>query len=83
MLARCHLTFFEHAYFEALGEATRLTCLPAALGDLTFIRGGTTVLNIACWMEMKTVNKSSKQCFLTQLCFCSEKQPALNKKKNL
>lgn len=69
MLARCHLTFFEHAYFEALGETTRLTGLPAALGDLTFIRGGTTVLNITCWMEVKMLYKNSEQCFLQKYVF--------------
>ncbi len=60
MLARSHLTFFEHAYFEALGEATRLTGLPAALGDLTFIGGRTAVINITCWMEVRMSYKSSK-----------------------
>ena len=31
------LTLFQHAHFEALGEAARLASLSAPLGDLTFV----------------------------------------------
>ena len=45
------LTLFQHAYFEALGEAAGLTGLPASLGDLTLIGRRTAVLNVT-WNRM-------------------------------
>lgn len=42
------LTFFQHANFKTFHEATGLARLASPFGDLTFIGGGTAVLNIPC-----------------------------------
>lgn len=40
------LTLFQHANFEALGEAACLASLPAPLGDLALVRCRTAVLDV-------------------------------------
>lgn len=42
------LTFFQHADFETLHEATGLARLASPFGDLTLVGGWTAVLNIPC-----------------------------------
>lgn len=41
------LTFSHHSDGQTLHEAAGLAGLPSALGDLTFVGGGTAVLDIA------------------------------------
>lgn len=48
------LTLFQHANFEALGEAACLASLPAPLGDLALVRCRTAVLNVT-WAGGKTL----------------------------
>lgn len=47
------LTLFQHAYFEALGEAARLTSLSAPLGYLALIRCWTAVFNVTFMKEQQ------------------------------
>lgn len=48
------LTLFQHAYFEALGEAACLTSLSAPLGDLTLIGCWTAVFDVTFEQGHKT-----------------------------
>lgn len=48
------LTLFQHAYFEAFGEATCLTSLSAPFSDLALVRCWTAVFNVTLEEEQKT-----------------------------
>lgn len=61
------LTLFQHANFEALGEAACLARLPAPLGDLALVRCRTAVLNVT-WARGKT--SAVWRCFLACVIKC-------------
>lgn len=47
------LTFLQHAHFQTLHEAARLTGLASSFGDLALIGGRTAVLDVTWWETKK------------------------------
>lgn len=55
------LTFFQHAHFETLHEATGLAGFASALCDFTFVRGWAAVLYVTYSTECEGKRQSDRQ----------------------